>query len=158
MDLPESPPALHEMLVLRGLELSLKPLRFSRDFQVALDLVFQRFHQTGHSDDDRDALPLDDLQDFGRVERVLENDGRGQQLRQEDAEDLAEDVAEWQKIQKAKRVKDALVAQVFADFVFERRQVGENVAVRNDDAARFGSCARGENDLHDVVASRAAAE
>ena len=78
--------------------------------------------------------------------------GRGQQLRQEDAEKLSEDVAERQQVQKAQRMEDALVAKVLADLALQRLEVGQDVAVRDDDAARLGRGARGEDDLHDVVA------
>ena len=89
---------------------------------------------------------------LGRIQRVLKDDGRRQQLRQKDAEELSEDVAERQQVEKAQRMKDALVLQILADLALQRLQVGQDVAVRDDDAARLGRRAGGEDDLHDVVA------
>ena len=48
--------------------------------------------------------------------------------------------------------KMALVLEVLADLAFQRLEVGENVSVRDDDAARLGRGAGGEDNLHDVVA------
>src|ERR1035437_6182004 len=49
-------------------------------------------------------------------------------------------------------MKNALVAKVFPDLALQRIEVGEYVAMRNDHTARLGGRARGEDDLHDVVA------
>ena len=73
-------------------------------------------------------------------------------MRQEDAEELAEDVAERQQVQEAQRMEDALVLEIFADLAFERLEVRQDVAVRDDDAAWLGRGAGGEDNLDDVVA------
>src|SRR5271166_1453580 len=82
----------------------------------------------------------------------MEDDGGGQQLRQENSEELPEDVAQRQQVEKTQGMEDALVSQVRADPALQRLQVGEDVPVRNDHTARLSGGARGEDDLHDVVA------
>ena len=49
-------------------------------------------------------------------------------------------------------MKDALVAEIRSDLALQRFEVGENVPVGDDHAARLGGRARGEDDLDDVVA------
>ena len=73
VDSAEAPPAAHEVLVFRRLELALEARQPARCFQVAQDLVFQRLHQARHGDHHRDALALDDAHHLGRVQRVLED-------------------------------------------------------------------------------------
>ena len=87
-----------------------------------------------------------------RIQGVLEEHRGRQQLRQEDAEEFAEYMAERQEVQEAQGMKDALVAQILADLALQRLQVGQDVAVRNDHAARLRRGARGEDNLDDVIA------
>ena len=138
MNLPESPPSLHELLVFGGFELLMEPCGLARRFHVSLQLVFQRLHQAGNSHHHRNPLVLDGAHHLARIQRVLEQHGRCQQLRQEDTQELSEDMAERQQIEKAQRMKDALVLQILADLALQRLQVGEDVAVSDDHAARLG--------------------
>ena len=65
--------------------------------------------------------------------------------------ELAEDVAERQRVQKVERVEDALVLQVLLHLALDGVEAGEHVAVGVDDAFGFGGGAGGEKDLEGRV-------
>src|SRR5436309_1202025 len=75
-----------------------------------------------------------------------------QQLRQENAEELSEDVAQRKQIQEANRVYPFFVLEVFANFDFQRFDVGEQIGVGDHDALGLGGGAGGEDDLKSVGA------
>ena len=62
-------------------------------------------------------------------------------------------MAQGKQIQEANGVKDALVFDVLRDLRLEWRQIRQYVAVSEDDSTRLGSCARGKDDLSDVIAT-----
>ena len=84
---------------------------------------------------------------FGGVERIEKHGCAAENLGQENSEKLAEYVAERKEVEKAQRMKEAFPAAVTIDFFFEGFEVGEQVAVGEDDAARFGRGAGGEDDF-----------
>jgi hypothetical protein len=118
---------------------------------VPLDVLAQGFEHARDRDDDRDALATDDLDDLRRVERVLEVDLAAEELRDEDSHELPEHVAERYEVQKPYRVHQPLPLDVTTYLRFERREVGEEVPVREEDAARLGRRPRREDDLRQVV-------
>ena len=61
-------------------------------------------------------------------------------------------MAQRQKIEEAERVKDAFVAQILLDLAFNRLQIREDVAMRDDHTLRFAGGTRREDDLHRIVA------
>src|SRR5580658_10030130 len=85
-----------------------------------------------------------------RFECVLEDHGAAHQLRKEDAKKLAEDMAERQQIQETDWVYPSFVFKIFPDLQFERRNIGENVAVRNYDSLGLGGGAGSEDDFQRV--------
>src|SRR5205823_9737763 len=104
-----------------------------------------------HGDDDRDALLLDGGDDLGGVERVLKVDFAAEYLRHEDAHELAEDMTEWQQVEKADRMKGPLPLAVLVDLALKRAEVRQQIAMRDDDALRLGSRPRREDDFGNVV-------
>src|ERR1700734_3674556 len=72
------------------------------------------------------------------------------QLGQEDSQKLSEDVTERQQIQEADRMKPAFVLQIFLNFQFQRRNVGENIAVRDHNSLWLGGGAGSEDDFERV--------
>ena len=72
---------------------------------------------------------------------------RGQQRRHPQAHELAENVAQRQGMQKAKRMKPAFVAQIFLDLAIQHFDTGQHIAVGVDDAFRGGCGSRGEENL-----------
>src|SRR3974390_977015 len=63
-------------------------------------------------------------------------------------------MAERKQVQKAQRVEWPFIAEVFPDFGVQTFDVGEYVAVRNDDTTRFGRRSRGVDDLECVLAGQ----
>ena len=130
----------------------MKPLRLAFRVDVPLDFLLQRLHQPGDCHDHRDAFGLDGPHQFGGIQGVLKKDRPRQQLRQKDPQELPKHMAQRQEIQKPQRMEKPFILQVGRDLPFQRFQVGQNVAVRYDYAARFGGCTGGEHDLDDIVA------
>src|SRR5205085_11607566 len=118
---------------------------------AALDVLAQRVEKTRDCDDDRDALTLNRVDDLRGVERILEEDFAAQKLRHQKAHELSEDVAERQKAEEAYGVYETLPAQVLLNLLFERREVGEKISVREADAAWLCGRARSVNDLDEVA-------
>ena len=147
----EQPPPLQEVDVLGGLQLFVKHVTFAARRVVALDLLAQRVEEARHGDDDRDAVLLDSGDDLRRVERVLKVDFAAEELRHEDAHELAEDMAERQQVEEADRVEGPFPLAVLVDLALKRAEVRQQVAVRDDDALRLGGRPRREDDLGDVV-------
>ena len=75
------------------------------------------------------------------IQAVVEDHGSGEELRQQDAKKLAEDVAQWKKVQKSYGMEEALVLQVLADLALQRLKIGKDVAVGDDYAAWLGGSA-----------------
>src|SRR5579864_7428213 len=93
---------------------------------------------------------MDRPDNVSRFECVLEDYGAAHQLRKEDAKKLAEDVAERQQVQEADGVYPSFVFEIFPNLQFERRNIGENVAVRNYDSLGLGGGAGSEDDFQRV--------
>ena len=74
-----------------------------------------------------------------------------QKLRNEDAHKLPKDVAQRDEIQEANRMKEAPPLNVFCDLSFQRQQVGEQIAMREQHAFRSRGRAGGENDFDESV-------
>ena len=71
---------------------------------------------------------------------------------EENSEKLAEHVAERKEVEKSQRMKEAFPAAVAIDFFFEGFEIGEQVAVGEDDAAGFGRGAGGEDNFDGIGA------
>ena len=85
-----------------------------------------------------------------RFECVLKDHGAAHELRKEDAKKLAEDVAERQQIQEPDWVYPSFVFKIFPHLQFERRNVRENVAMRDHDSLGLGGGAGSEDDFQCV--------
>ena len=150
----EAPPALVETLVPGGFDLLAEPVQAAGGFGVALDFMAQGFQQARHGDQGGNSFALEGAQDLGGVEALLEYHRAGQQRRDEQAQELAEDVAQRNQVQETDGMDEALVFQVGADFSFKRLEVGEEVAVGEDHALGVGGGAGGKNDLQHVLAAQ----
>ena len=148
----EAPPAAEEMFAFGRFEIALKFFESAAGREIALDLILERFDEARHGDEDGHALVVNRADYFGGVERVEKHGCAAQNLREENSEKLAKYVAERKEVEKAQRVKEAFPTAVTIDFFFEGFEVGEQVAVGEDDAARFGGGAGGEDDFDGIGA------
>ena len=118
-----------------------------------VELVLERFYQARHSDEHGYALLVYCADHLGGIERVQKHGRTAQNLREKNSEKLAEYMAEWKKIEKSQWMKEAFPAAIAVDFFFEGFEDGEQVAVVEDDAARFRRGAGGEDDLYEIGSS-----
>ena len=77
--------------------------------EIAFDFLLQRIDEARNGDEHGDALAVDGGHDLGRIERIFKDDSRAQKRRQKNSEELSEDVAQREKIQKAYGMKPALI-------------------------------------------------
>src|SRR5581483_615794 len=92
MDLSHPPPA-HEKVPAIGSRPRLPELReFALRFEVAFDFVLEGLKNARNGDQNADALLLDGANEVARVQRGWEEHGGAEQVGNEDAEKLAEDV------------------------------------------------------------------
>ena len=115
------------------------------------DVLAQHIQDLRDRHQHRHAPRLDLLDDLARVVSAHEDDDAGQHRRNERRHGLAEHVAERQQVQEANREERRRPFPVLQHLAFDRHDVGEHVAVRDDHAFRFGCRARREDDLRDVV-------
>ena len=148
----EAPPAAEEMFAFGRFEIALKFFEVAAGREIALDLILERFNEARDGDEHGHALAVNRADYFCRVKRIQEHGCAAQNLGEENSEKLAEDVAEGKEIEKPQRVKEAFPAAVAIDFFFEGFEVGEQVAVGEDDAAWFGGGAGGEDDFDGIGA------
>jgi len=148
----ETPPAAEEMFTLGRFEIALKFFEIAAGREVALDLILERFDEARDGDEHGHALAVNRADYFRGVERIEEHGCAAQNLRKKNSEKLAEDVAERKEVEKAQGVKEAFPAAVTVDFSFECFEVGEEVAVGEDDAAGFGRGAGGEDNFDGIGA------
>src|SRR5258706_2739764 len=98
------------------------------------------------------ALAFDGAQNFTGIGGIFENYRGAEERRNEKGHELSEDVAERHQRDEAERMKRALVFQVGLRAAFDGFEVGEKISVRENDTARLGCGAGGEEDLRDVLA------
>src|SRR5271156_1412463 len=60
-------------------------------------------------------------------------------------------MAQWQQVQKSQRMKRSFVTQVFSNFMFERLDIREDVAMRNYDSARLCGSTGCEDDFQPIL-------
>ena len=89
----------------------------------------------------------DGLDEALRLEAGFEMDFCAEEWRNPQAHELAEDVAERERVEKMKWVEDALVLQVLLDLGLDGVEAREHVAMGVDDTFRLRGCAGGEEDL-----------
>ena len=152
MNAPECPPAREEVFPLRRLEPALKNGGITGGIEIAYEFFAQRLQDAGNRHQDRDALMANGVDHFRGIERTLKNNCAGQQRREKDSEELAKIMTKREKIQKTNGMNPALLLEVLSKFTLEREKVGKHVGMGNHDAARFGRCSRGEDDLKWIAA------
>ncbi len=84
----------------------------------------------------------------------MKEDLAAKQLRDEDAHELPEDMAERHQVQKANGMKRALPLEIFLDLSLKRREVRQQISMRENHAFRVSRSARSKDDLGDVVERR----
>jgi hypothetical protein len=92
----ETPPAPQEFLAIRALEIAAKFPHLALGLQISLELVAQRFDQSWHGNEDRDTLAANRSGDVAGAQRIEKDRCAAENLRDEDSEHLAEDVAQRQ--------------------------------------------------------------
>ena len=137
VDVAERPEALERVRASGCREFASQLFAATARGLAPLDVLAQTVEHARDCDDDGDALCPDRAGDLRRVERVLKVNLAAEHLRHEKPHELPEDVAERQEVEEANRVDDALPARILHDLLFERREVGEQVAVRQAHAARL---------------------
>ena len=148
----EAPPAAEEMFAFGRFEIALEFFELAAGGEIALDLILERFDEARDGDEHGDTLVVNRADYFRGVERIEEHGCAAENLGEENSEKLAEDVAERKEVEKAQGMKEAFPAAVAVDFFFEGFEVGEQVAVGDDDAAGFGGGAGGEDDFYGIGA------
>src|SRR5580658_8159966 len=152
----KAPPAAQEFFAIGALKVSAEAFDLAFGFEGALEFVAQRFDQPRHGDEHGDSLASNRGRHIGGPERIEEDRRRAQNLRNENAEHLSENMAERQQIQKFQRMKKSLILAVARDLPLDRLEIREHVPMREHHAARLGCGPRSENNLERVAALQAA--
>ena len=147
MDPAEPPPAAKKVLAVCRREIPPKLIYFPIAFHITFDLTFERFNETRNRDKDGDPLSPDRVHEVRRPEGVEENNSARKHRRNEQSEHLAKDMTERKQVQEAQRMNKLFMPEVLLDFALQSLDVGEHIAVRNHNATRLSSGARGKNDF-----------
>src|SRR5437764_13840487 len=110
----------------------------------------QDFQNLRDRNQDGDAARVDLADDLFRTVARHEDDDAREHGRDEGGHGLAEHMAEREKVQETDGEKGAAVFEIFLDFALHRDDVGDDVAVGDDDAFGLGGGAGGEDDLGDL--------
>ena len=96
---------------------------------------------------DGGALLLYGANDFGGIAGRFENYGGAEERRNKQSHELAEDMAQGNERNEAQRVKPTLVLAILIEATLQRLEIGQKIAVGENDAAGLGGCARGVQDF-----------
>src|SRR6266536_3258480 len=118
---------------------------------VTFNPLAQAIEHARHEYDHRDAFFARLVDDLRRVKRAMKVNFTAQKLRDKDAHELSEDVAQGHEIQEANRMNKSLPLDVFFDLNFERQKVGEQIAVREQHTLRRGRGTGCEDDFDERV-------
>ena len=119
--------------------------------QIAFDLLLQGLQHPRHTNQHGNALAVDGVHDFRRLEFLLKNNGAAQQRRQVHAQELPEHMAERQQIQEPDGVHQALILQIALHPALQGSDIRQHVAVADDDSAWLRGRTRGEDDLQSIL-------
>ena len=143
MNAAESPPAQRPMPA---------SLRCGGGFREAMHHeIAQHFEDFRHGDHRGNFSRLDLPSDLLRAGSGHEDDGNGNQRRDEQRERLTEQMAQRKKIQDAQRLEWSGVFLILGDLARDGLQIRQQVAMGDDDAFRLGRGAGGEDDFGDVA-------
>jgi hypothetical protein len=151
MDTAKAPPAFNKVFSPGRFKLLVKPVQLVLRLEIELDLFLQCFQNAWHPYQHRNPLALDRADHLGGIQTFLENDEPLQQLRDEDTEELPEDMTQRQQVQEADRMNHSFVLQIFLNLALERLEVRQDVAMRNHHAFGFRRRSGSKNDLDRVV-------
>ena len=152
MDAPESPPAQKKVSLLGACDIFAKSFRPAIALELAQNFALQRFDKSRNRHQHGYALVANHVNQAGGLERVNKDHGAREKRGNEYSQHLAEDVAQRKQVQKAQRVKNALVTKIFLDFTLDWFDVCKDVAVRNHHAARLRRRTGSENNFQRVLA------
>src|SRR5207302_4705619 len=158
MDVAKRPPTAQEMLAFGGSKALAERVHLSLVLDVAFQLLLQRVQDSGHAHQYRHPFAPDSTDYFGGLELFLENYRPAQKWRQQYSQELPKDVAQRQQVKKPYGMDQSLVFQIGPDLALQWGDIGEHVAMCDDDAFGFGSRTGGEDDLKDIVWTDARAE
>src|SRR5579871_4627409 len=111
------------------------------------DVLAQDLENLRNRHKDRDAARMDLPDDLVGIETAHEDHDAWEHGRNEGRHGLAEHVAERQQVQETDREEGPPITAILQDFALHGNDVGEDVAVRDDDAFGFGGGTGGKDDL-----------
>src|SRR5258708_11655800 len=152
MDAAEAPGAAEEWLGFGCGTVFVEPNAPAARVDCPFECGTQKIEHARHGNQKCRALAFDGAQNFTGIGGIFENYRGAEERRNEKGHELSEDVAERHQRDEAERMKRALVFQVGLRAAFDGFEVGEKISVRENDTARLGCGAGGEEDLRDVLA------
>src|SRR5487761_52142 len=138
MEPPEAPPTAEKSIACRRVKVLPEGESMSGSLDVTLNFVAQRFHDAGHCHQNRNSVTADSLENFRGIQSVQKMHGSAQKRGNENAHELAEDMAQRHKVQKADGMKKPFVLLIFLNLRFEGSEVGLNVHKGEHHSTRFG--------------------
>src|SRR5580700_8653490 len=82
---------------------------------------------------------------------MLEGNRRTQQRRHKQCHELSKDVTKRHQRDESQRMKPALILSIGMNAAFERLQICQKIAMRQNHTARLSCSAGGKKDLRDVI-------
>src|SRR5882762_6941255 len=153
MDATKTPGAAEERLCFRGRVILVEPTLPAAQIDFAFDGGTQEIEHARHSNEQGRAFAFDGAENFAGIGGVFENYRGAEKRWNEKSHELSEDVAQRNQRNEAQRMEQTLVFEIGLHAAFYGFEVGKKISVREDDAARFGRSAGGEEDFRDLLAS-----
>src|SRR5256714_13753345 len=107
----------------------------------------QKIKHARNGDERGGALLLYGANDFGGIAGRFENYRGAEERRNKQSHELAEDMAQGNERNEAQRVKPTLVFAILIEATLQRLEIGQKIAVGENDAAGLGGGARGVQDF-----------
>src|SRR5204863_6134121 len=114
----EDPPTLEKVLPFRVLESLAEFLQAVFVFQIALNFFLQRLQHARHRNQQRHPFTPDRANDVGRFQGILKNYRAAKQLGKKYPQELAEDMTQWQQVQKSHWMHQAFVLEILLNLSF----------------------------------------
>ena len=155
MNSPKTPGTPQELLAVRRVKIVLQPAAPSARFEFALDSRVQTIEHARHRNERRGAFSLHGSNNLRRIRRLFEDYSRAQQRRHEQRHELSKYMAERNESDESKGMKPSLILSIGIDPAFERLEICQKIAMRQNDTARLSRRARSKKDLCDMISSDA---
>ena len=121
---------------------AVQPLRLALAFEFPFDSRMKKIKYAGNRNERSGVFLFDGANDFSRIAGRFEDHGGSEERRNEQRRELAEDVAQRNEREEAQRVKAPLIFAIRIHPTLQRLKVRQKIAMRENDAARLGRCAR----------------